>query len=145
VSRQEQPRAPVSQRLVVIGTAVVAMGVVLLAIERTSSRQATVAAPAPVVIVSEADRSPPKYSLARASMLMWSRTHRRRRTPAHRRIPACGRINAPHVPHGLTAVEFRTTAAKPPERQVLPAIGATPGESHPQWSVPAVPRDESAS
>jgi len=54
MSRLDPPRPPVTQRLVLIVTAMAAMGVVLLAIQHTSTKRAATAARVPEAIDVEA-------------------------------------------------------------------------------------------
>ena len=142
---QDQVRAPVSQRLVVIGTAVFAIGVVLAAIERSSSRQAAVAATAPVVIVAEA--SDP---IAAEAMVFRTRpgmlaveADARRRPDAHPRTFATFRLlrsypgAPPRVPHGLTSNEFRTNRCNTCHERggFSQRFGAyAPVNPHPEWT-----------
>ena len=55
MSRHEPSGSSVSQRLIVIGSAVVAMAIVLLAIQHTAARRTTVMAYAPDAIEPRAD------------------------------------------------------------------------------------------
>jgi cytochrome c-type protein NapB len=144
VSRQDPFRTPVSQRLIVIGTAVVAMGIVLLAIQRTSARQAVAVPPAPEAIVVQADDpivSEAMVFRTRPGMLA-VQPDSRRRPDAHPRTFATYRLlrsypgAPPRVPHGLTATEFRTNRCNTCHERggYSQRFGAyAPVNPHPDW------------
>jgi cytochrome c-type protein NapB len=130
---------------VVIGTAVVAMAIVLLAIQRVSSRQTTVAARAPEVtveIVGAPIASEAMVFRTRPGMLAVE-PDARRRPDAHPRTFATYRLlrsypgAPPRVPHGLTDVEFRTNRCNTCHERggYSQRFGAyAPVNPHPQWS-----------
>lgn len=145
MSRQDSPRPPVSQRLVVIGTAVVAMGVVLLAIQRTAARQAVEVTRAPEAIKAQTDDPIVTEAMVfrtRPGMLAVN-PDSRRRPDAHPRTFATYRLlrsypgAPPRVPHGLTAVEFRTNRCNTCHERggYSQRFGAyAPVNPHPEWS-----------
>lgn len=145
MTREDAPRSPVSQRIAVILTAVVAMGVVLLAIERTTARKAVEAAPVPVVIAADTDdpiASEAMVFRTRPGMLAVE-PDARRRPDAHPRTFATYRLlrsypgAPPRVPHGLTDVEFRTNRCNTCHERggYSQRFGAyAPVNPHPQWS-----------
>lgn len=145
MSHQDPPRPPVSQRLVVIATAVLAMGVVLAAIERTSARRAAEATSVPGVITADADdpiASEAMVFRTRPGMLAVE-PDARRRPDAHPRSFATFRLlrsypgAPPRVPHGLTATEFRTNRCNTCHERggFSQRFGAyAPVNPHPEWS-----------
>jgi cytochrome c-type protein NapB len=143
VSRDEPPHSPLSQRLIVIGTAIFAIGVVLLAIQRASSKRVALS---PVVleaidlkadnpIVSEAlvFRTVPGTL---ASDPDTRRANARRRTVATYRLLRSYPGAPPRVPHGLTTTEFRTNRCNTCHERggFSQRFGAyAPVNPHPEW------------
>ena len=116
MSRRDPPSSAVSQRLIVIGTAVVAMVIVLLAIQRTAARRSVEVTRAPESIEAQADEPIVTEAMVfrtRPGMLAVD-PRMPRRPDAHPRTFATFRLlrsypgAPPRVPHGLTAIEFRT-------------------------------------
>jgi len=144
VSHQDPSRTPVSQRLIVIGTAVIAMGIVLLAIQRTSARRAVEVTRAPEATVIQADDpivSEAMVCRTRPGMLAVE-PDSRRRPDAHPRTFATYRLlrsypgAPPRVPHGLTATEFRTNRCNTCHERggYSQRFGAyAPVNPHPEW------------
>ena len=145
MTRQESPRPPVSQRLIVIGTAVFAMGIVLFAIQRTSARRAADTTRAPeaarVVQADEPIGSEAMVFLTRPGTRAAEPDTRRRRD-AHPRTFATFRLlrsypgAPPRVPHGLTATEFRTNRCNTCHERggFAQRFGAyAPVNPHPEW------------
>lgn len=144
MSPRDPPRPPLSQRLIVIGTAVVAMGIVLLAIQRTSARRAAEVLPAPDAVVVPVD-DPIVFEAmvfrTRPGMLAVE-PDARRRPDAHPRTFATYRLlrsypgAPPRVPHGLTATEFRTNRCNTCHERggYSQRFGAyAPVNPHPEW------------
>lgn len=138
------PLPPVAQRLIVIGTAVIAMAIVLLAIQRTSARRAAQASPVPEVVEVLADDAIASEALVfrtRPGMLAVE-PDSRRRPDAHPRTFATYRLlrsypgAPPRVPHGLTATEFRTNRCNTCHERggYSQRFGAyAPVNPHPEW------------
>ncbi|HEX6941320.1 MAG TPA: hypothetical protein VF128_00255 [Gemmatimonadaceae bacterium] len=144
MSRRDPSRAALAQRLIVIATAVVAMGVVLLAIQRASARR-----PAALTRAPEATSAPPDDPIASEAMVFRTRPgmlavepDTRRRPDAHPRTFATYRLlrsypgAPPRVPHGLTATEFRTNRCNTCHERggYSQRFGAyAPVNPHPEW------------
>jgi cytochrome c-type protein NapB len=134
----------VSQRVVVILTAVGAMGIVLLAIQRSTQQRAV---ETPPVVASMP--VPPDEPIASEAMVF--RNHpgtqaaepdTRRRPDAHPRTFGTYRLlrsypgAPPRVPHGLTATEFRTNRCNTCHERggFSQRFGAyAPVNPHPEW------------
>lgn len=144
MSRHDPPSPPLSQRLIVIGTAVVAMGIVLLAIQRTSARRAAEVSPASEVVSVQTDDPVVSEAMVfrtRPGMLAVE-PDSRRRPDAHPRTFATYRLlrsypgAPPRVPHGLTALEFRTNRCNTCHERggYSQRFGAyAPVNPHPEW------------
>jgi cytochrome c-type protein NapB len=144
VNRRD-PYRPLSQRLVVIGTGVVSMVIVLLAIQRTTARNAVEATRAPVSIEASPDAPIMTEAMVfrtRPGMLAVNPPSSRR-PDAHPRTFATFRLlrsypgAPPRVPHGLTAVEFRTNRCNTCHERggYSQRFGAyAPVNPHPEWS-----------
>jgi cytochrome c-type protein NapB len=143
VSRRDPSTAALAQRLIVIVTAVVAMGIVLLAIQRASVRQ-----PVPVTSAREAIVSGDDSIIAEAMVfrtrpgMLAVEPDSRRRPDAHPRTFATYRLlrsypgAPPRVPHGLTATEFRTNRCNTCHERggYSQRFGAyAPVNPHPEW------------
>ena len=144
MSRNEPSGSSVAQRLIVIGSAVVAMAIVLLAIQYTAARKTTAMAYAPDAIEPWADDP-----IATEAMVFRTRPGMlavdpgsSRRADAHPRTFATFRLlrsypgAPPRVPHGLTAIEFRTNRCNTCHERggYSPRFGAyVPVTPHPEW------------
>jgi cytochrome c-type protein NapB len=143
VSHQDPLRAPLSQRLIVIVTAVVAMGVVLLAIQRASARRPVEVPRAREAIVAPDDPIASEAMVFRTRPGMLAvEPDSRRRPDAHPRTFATYRLlrsypgAPPRVPHGLTATEFRTNRCNTCHERggYSQRFGAyAPVNPHPEW------------
>lgn len=151
MSRYEPPRSPLSQRLIVIGTAVFAIGVVLVAIQRATSKGGGAEPPAPLDAI-ELDAIELDAGAPIASEAMVFRTFpgkfalgpdTRRRPDAHPRTFATYRLlrsypgAPPRVPHGLTTTEFRTNRCNTCHERggFSQRFGAyAPVNPHPEWA-----------
>lgn len=145
MSPHERPPTPLSQRLIVIGTAVLAIGVVLLAILRASDSGR--AEPPVTLEVMEIEASAPIVSEAMVFRTVPAKLalepDTRRRPNAHPRTFATYRLlrsypgAPPRVPHGLTAIEFRTNRCNTCHERggFSQRFGAyAPVNPHPEWS-----------
>jgi cytochrome c-type protein NapB len=147
MSKEEPPRTPLSQRLIVIGTAVFAISVVLLAVQRTSRTSSREGSASPVVlevmepatenpIVSEASvfhRGPGTFALDPETR---RRPNARPRTVATYRLLRSYPGAPPRVPHGLTSTEFRTNRCNTCHERggFSQRFGAyAPVNPHPEW------------
>lgn len=144
MSRRDPPGSPVSQRLIVIGTAVVAMVIVLLAIQRTAARTTIEMAHAADAMEPQDDPIVTEAMVFRTRPGMLAVDPRSPRRPdAHPRTFATFRLlrsypgAPPRVPHGLTAIEFRTNRCNTCHERggYSQRFGAyVPVNPHPEWT-----------
>ena len=142
---QRDPSRPLSQRLVVIGTALVSMVIVLAAIQRTTARSAVSITRAPDSVATAPDDPIVTEAMVfrtRPGMLSVNPLSPRR-PDAHPRTFATFRLlrsypgAPPRVPHGLTAIEFRTNRCNTCHERggYSQRFGAyAPVNPHPEWS-----------
>ena len=145
VSRQDSARPTVAQRLILIGVAVTAIATVLLAIQRASSRTPVVG----LVLEAHAPERVEGPVAAEAGVfrtrpgMLSVEPDARRRPDAHPRTLATFRLlrsypgAPPRVPHGLTAVEFRTNRCNTCHERggFSQRFGAyAPVNPHPEWA-----------
>ena len=144
MSSAERSR-PIAQRLVLIVTAMAAMGIVLLAIQRSAAKRVVRTAIAPVVptllLPDEAIRAEAMVFRTRPGTRA-AQPDARRRPDAHPRTLATYRLlrsypgAPPRVPHGLTATEFRTNRCNTCHERggYSQRFGAyAPVNPHPEW------------